>query len=263
MTRLTPRCMELLRLLQSARWLTTSQIRRRFFPSASADAVRKRLRKLTAAGFVYAVQQNRMAESLFTLGKSGKRFLENSGADAVVLERRPPTQLEHFLGVNEIRIAAELAGEPSYFFAYFELPGVGWKHSIIPDAIFTMRTETFAVEFDRGLEGVQYFVRTKVPAYRNGLDGLSVSAVLVVTESDARLASLSRAIVATATTFLYTTLKRIQHDGLLAPIFVREAGGHLEALFEDSLVELSRRQETLRDGSVEQSGGLPEGRMAS
>src|SRR5438128_1479212 len=43
--KLTPRCTELFRLLRGARWLSTGQIHRRFFPHASVDAARKRLRK--------------------------------------------------------------------------------------------------------------------------------------------------------------------------------------------------------------------------
>jgi hypothetical protein len=249
MTRLTPRCMNLLRLLRSARWLTTSQIQRRFFPNATLDAVRKRLRKLTRARYVHCVQQTRISEALFTLGNAGRLVLADSGDEEGAVERRPPVQLGHFIGVNDIRMAAELAGDLSYFFAYFELPGVGWQHPIIPDAVFSTRGQTFAVEFDRGMEGVRYFVRSKIPSYRAGIDGLSVSAVLVVTQSEARLRSLAREIGLTATAFLYTTISRIREEGLVAPIFRREPDGTPIALFENSLPELSCREDRLQSGS--------------
>jgi hypothetical protein len=246
MTKLTPRCVDLLRLLRGARWLTTSQVRTRFFPHASADAVRKRLRKLTAAGFLRMVQRDRLSDALFTLDRKGKQALENSGGPEVVLERQPPQQLEHFVSINDIRIAAELAGDLSYFFACHELPGLGWADAIIPDAVFTMRGKTVAVEFDRGLEGVRFFVRTKVPMYRSGIGGLPISAVIIVTESDARLRSLAQAVGATRIPFLYTTLGLIRQHGFLAPIFVREPGGDLMGLFGNSLLNLSCRGESSR-----------------
>ena len=68
-----------------------------------------------------------MDEALFRLGRAGKRVLEVARAAPIALERRPPTQKEHFVAVNDMRIAAELAGSLSYFFAYWELPGLGWR----------------------------------------------------------------------------------------------------------------------------------------
>src|SRR5439155_17768363 len=152
--------------------LTSAQIHCRFFAGATPDAARKRLRKLTAGEYLVMVREGRMNQALFTLGRSGKRVLEATHVTAVALERRPPTQREHFLAVNDVRIAAELAGSLSYFFAYWELPGLGWPHSLIPDAVFRMADQTFAVEFDRGVEGIRFFMQTKVAAYRRGLKGL-------------------------------------------------------------------------------------------
>ena len=133
-------------------------------------------------------------------------------------------QREHFLAVNDMRIAAELAGSLSYFFAYWELPALGWRHSLIPDAVFRMDERNFAVEFDRGMEGIQFFVRTKISAYRRGLDGLPLTAVLVVTDRDARMASLARAIGETKGRVLFATLHAVQVHGFLGPVFHREPG---------------------------------------
>jgi hypothetical protein len=222
--KLTPRCINLLRLLSSARWLTTRQIHGRFFAGATPDAARKRLRKLTAGEYLVMVREGRMNQALFTLGRAGKRVLEAARVTPPALERRPPSQREHFLAVNDMRIAAELAGSLSYFFAYWELPALGWRHSLIPDAVFRIGDRTFAVEFDRGVEGIQFFIRTKIVAYRRGLDGLPLTAVLIVTDRDARMASLAKAIGETKGRMLFSTLDAVRVHGLLGPVFHREPG---------------------------------------
>jgi hypothetical protein len=222
--KLTPRCMNLLRLLSAARWLTTRQVHCRFFADATLDAARKRLRKLTAGEYLVTVRESRMDEALFTLGRAGKRALETAQVAPVVLEQRPPTQREHFLAVNDLRIAAELAGSLSYFFAYWELPGLGWRHSLIPDAVFMVGDRTFALEFDRGLEGIRFFMQTKVAAYRRGLDGLPLAAVLIVTDRDARMASLAKAIGDTKGHMLFSTLDAVRTHGLRGQVFHREPG---------------------------------------
>src|SRR5262245_11596810 len=102
--RVTDRSIELLQLLAAARWLTTSQIRRRFFPGATLDAARRWLRKHSAKGYLVMMQPNRMAEALFTLGREGKRVLESLGTHTdITLERRLPKQIEHMNGINEFR----------------------------------------------------------------------------------------------------------------------------------------------------------------
>ncbi len=222
--KLTPRCINLLRLLSAARWLTTRQVHCRFFAGATLDAARKRLRKLTAGGHLVMVREGRMDEALFTLGRAGKRVLETAGVTPVALERRPPTQREHFLAVNDVRIAAELAGSLKYFFAYWELPGLGWRHSLIPDAVFMIGGKTFAVEFDRGVEGIRFFMQTKVSAYRRGLEGLPLAAILVVTDRDARWASLAKAIGDTKGRMLFSTLDAVREHGFIGPVFHREPG---------------------------------------
>ena len=218
--RLTGRCLEILKLLQAARWLTTGQIHRRFFAAASVSATSKRLRKLAADGYLAKCQPNRMQEALFRLGTESKRHLERSGASEIVLQRQPPKQLEHFLGINDIRIAAELGLPVSYFFACWELPGIGWKQPIIPDAVFGVDARTFAVEFDRGQENLRFFLRTKLTWYWRGLDGFPLYRVLIVTDRRARLESLARAIGGKGGRVLLTELDAIRRHGLSAPIFM-------------------------------------------
>ena len=83
-------------MLRVARWLTTGQICRRFFPAATADAGRKRLRKLVAAGYVVNYRHHAMSESFFRLGREGKRILEEDAGGVVVLDRMPPADRTFF-----------------------------------------------------------------------------------------------------------------------------------------------------------------------
>jgi hypothetical protein len=235
--RLTNRCRDLLTMLSAARWLTTGQVHRRFFRKATVDAARKRLRKLTRDGYLVKFREHPMGEALFTLGRKGKRILEQRGAEEISLERKVPKQLEHFTAINDLRIAAELAGSLAYFFACWELPGVGWRLPVIPDAVFSMRKRTFAAEIDRGLETVRFLIRTKIAWYREGPEGFPLAAVLIVTDREARRKSLANAIAVERRRFLFTTIDLVRERGLLAPIFYRQAEGEPASLF--SLLELS------------------------
>ncbi|MDA2937067.1 replication-relaxation family protein [Acidobacteria bacterium AH-259-A15] len=232
--RLTERCIGLLRLLRAARWLTTGQIKRRFFPGATTDAARKRLRELGLTGYVRKFQANRMIEALFSLGPEGKRELEKQGMNKIRLERRPPKQLAHFLGVNDLRIACELTGKVSYFFAYWELPGLGWSYLVIPDAVFSLFNRTFIAEFDRGVESTRFFVSSKIRYYRQGLDGFQVQSILVITDRKPRMESLMQAIGNGRRRFLFTTIDLIRQKGILAPVFFQGDGGEGIALVKHS-----------------------------
>ena len=247
--RLTKRCLDLFRMLRAARWLTTAQIHRRFFATASLDAARKRLRKLVASGYLARFRANRMSEAMFALAREGKRTLERAGGRVEVhLERRPPKQWEHFVGINDVRVAVELSGSVSYFFACWELPALGWRWAVIPDAVFALRDRTFVVEFDRGSEDIRFFMSTKMATYRRGLDGLPLTAILVVTDSRARFESLAKAIGNESRPVLYSTIDLVREHGIAARVFYRPPSERGISLGEKSLVELSCRQESL--GSV-------------
>jgi Replication-relaxation len=237
--RLTERCEDLLHLLRAARWLTTSQVHRRFFPQATPDAARKRLRKLAQAGYLLRFREHRMSEAFFTLGPEGIKVLEKDDGKEITLERKPPKQLEHFMAINDVRIAAELAGSLSYFFACWELSEGHWQYSVIPDAVFSMHNRTFAVEVDRGVETVRFFIRTKIPSYRKGLPGFPLTAILIVTDRKTRMKSLSQAIPHDGGRFLFTTIDLVSERGLLAPIFYRRGNGGSVSLFQNSLLEVS------------------------
>ena len=132
--------------------------------------------------------------------------MEKVGIDGITLERHPPQQWEHFKAINDIRIEAELSLRLSYFFAYWELRKVGWSHPLIPDAVFSIGDRTFALEFDRGEEGIKFFVRSKMTVYQQGLDGLNFSAVIIVTDREARMRSLAKAIGEGNDGILYSTI---------------------------------------------------------
>jgi hypothetical protein len=208
--RLTPRCIELLKLLGCARWLSTRQIHRRFFVNSTIDAARKRLLKLSEGRYVRSHQASRMTEALFTLGPEGRRVLERAGTATVLLERVPPAQIEHFLAVNDIRIAAEQTGDLAYFFAYWELPALDWRWPIIPDAVFCHRGQTVAVEYDRSMESLRYFVRTKMRAYQHGLDGFPIDRVLIVADRPARVAALAEAVGGCSDRVVLATIDQVR-----------------------------------------------------
>ena len=243
--RLTDRCIELLKLLRGARWLTTRQIHRRFFSDSTMDAARKRLRILSDANYLRMYQQNRMSEALFAIGREGKRTLEMHGPNSIKLERLPPRNLEHFVGINHIRVAAELTGQLSYCFACWELPGLGWPFSIIPDAILSINGKMFAAEFDRGLEGIRFFLRTKIAQYVKGFQGLPLAGVLIITEGKARTDSLRRAVCAPETPFFFSTMDWLIEYGLLGRAFLKGDDHQLSTIFSGSLSEVSSRQESL------------------
>lgn len=188
------------------------------------DATRKRLRKLTAAGYLRGVRRDRMSYALFAVGREGKRVLEANG-ETVTLERRIPTQLDHFIGINDLRIAAENTGRLAYFFAYWELPSIRWPHAIIPDGVMALGDRTFALEFDRGAEGLRFFVRTKMKIYGRGLPGFPLSAVLVIADRAPRTAALAAAIGDRYGSTFFGTLDSIRDRGFLAPVFIREPKG--------------------------------------
>jgi hypothetical protein len=142
--RLTERDKEILAKLKRCKWLTTSQMQKMFFSNVSADAVRKRMRKLAAAKYLQSYQPHYMSEMLHGFGK-------------------PPKQIEHLVGINDLRIAAERES-PQFFYACWELPGFGWQYPAIPDAVCKLRNNIYLFEYDTGKETVTQ-LQTKFAQY--------------------------------------------------------------------------------------------------
>jgi hypothetical protein len=203
-----------------------------------------------------------MREALFTLDREGKRVLENGGEKEIILERQPPKQMAHLAGINDIRIAAENCGQLVYFFAAWELPGIGWKYPLVPDAVFRLADRTFAVEYDRGVEGLRYFVGAKIGQYRRGFDGFPLATVLVVVDQDARIEALRRAIADDRGQFVFTTLAALRRRGMHALIHGR-GGSATGPLSGSCSLEVSRRENSLVVASHVRSTDCEESEVAS
>lgn len=191
--KLTARDQRLLAKCAFCRWLTTTQIQRLYFPKASLNAVQKRLRKLTDAGYLRAHRENQMAEAIYSVGPKGKPLVGEQGLETVGCE--VPKQLEHLTGINTIRIAFETSGLPlAYFFGYWQLANAGWTFPVIPDAVVAIRRperQRFLVEYDRGTEPLKTILE-KLQAYNQGIPGYAADAVVLVIEENRRLDRLGR-----------------------------------------------------------------------
>lgn len=193
MVRITERDVRLLATCAAARWLTTGQVQRLFFGDSTLDAVRKRLRKLSEAGFLQSRQSDRMSEMLHGIGRDGKEVLATKGID-VAVERGVPDHAEHCIGINDIRIAVSSASwRTRYFFAHWELGAFGWQYAVIPDAVFSIECPlrlTAMAEYDRGTEGRDLVLR-KMQLYEGLLASFPFDAVLVVADSERSQARLT------------------------------------------------------------------------
>jgi len=187
--KLTARDERILAKCALCRWLTTTQIQRLYFPEASVNAVQKRLRKLTDAGYLRAHRENQMAEAVYAVGPKGKPVVEERGVE-VVVTGEAPKQIEHLTGINAIRIALETSGlSLAYFFAHWQLANLGWTFPVIPDAVVGIGTperQRFLVEYDRGTEPLKTIL-DKLRAYSQGITGFASDAVLLVIEENRSL----------------------------------------------------------------------------
>ena len=144
MTKLTSRDRNILWSCGVSQVLTTSQILRWHFGSTSLRNVQKRLQKLVAAGFLKVIETRVCTDNLVLLGREGQAELQKTGWK-VELRQEAPKDLEHHLGVVDIRIALDrsLPTLPGmrlrYCYAYWELGQFAWSYPIIPDMIFSLR----------------------------------------------------------------------------------------------------------------------------
>lgn len=191
MTKLTSRDRQILWSCGVSQVLTTSQILRWHFGSTSLRNVQKRLQKLVEAGFLNVIETRVCTDNLVLLGKEGQAELQKTGWK-VELRQEAPKDLEHHLGVVDIRIALDrsLRALPGmqlrYCYTYWELGQFAWSYPIIPDMIFSLRnayTLQAAVEFDRKTEMLNVFAK-KLLQYRLLLERHPLSTILVVAEKD-------------------------------------------------------------------------------
>lgn len=227
--RLTDRDIRLLAKCAICRWLTTQQIRRLYFPRATLNAVQKRLRKLSETGYLRSYQEHPTAEAVHTVGPKGKPLLAGREIE-VVLGGEVPAHLAHLLGVNEIRIAVETSGvRVAYFFAYWQLSDLGWKYTVIPDAVFAVHSparRTFLVEYDRSTETLGKLLE-KLRWYGSRVADFQSEAVLIVTERTRQLDFLAREIRKKKPPMkvLVSTLDSIAETGFLSSDFIEVPSG--------------------------------------
>src|SRR5712692_3333205 len=228
--RITERDVRLLAKLGVCRWLTTTQVKRLYFPRATLNAVQKRLRKLSDAGYLRSHREHLTAEAIHAVGPKGKSLVEEKGI-GVTLDGEVPRQLEHLLGVNEVRIAVETGSQRVvWFFAYWQLGDAGWTYPVIPDAIFAVRDEggrrAFLVEYDRSTETLERLLQ-KLAWFDKGLTGFSFEAVLILAERTRRFDLLSSALRrrSLSLTVLASTMEKIIEVGFFDMAFVELPGG--------------------------------------
>jgi len=225
MTKLTNRDMQILWSCGVSQVLTTSQIQRWHFGSTCLRNVQKRLQKLVEAGFLNVIETRVCTDNLVLLGKVGHAELQKTGWKAE-LRQEAPKDLQHHLGVVDIRIALDrsLPALPGmqlrYCYAYWELGQFAWSYPVIPDMIFSLRnafTLQAAVEFDRKTEMLSVFAK-KLLQYRLLLERHPLSTVLVVAEKEEDAERLVEGLEGVGSTIpiLTTSLPELKDKGLAA-----------------------------------------------
>ncbi len=256
--RVTERDVRMLVKCALCRWLTTDQLRHLYFPKATLNAVQKRLRKLADAGYLRSYRDHPTAESIHAVGPKGKPLVEEKGVN-VMVGGDVPSQLEHLLGINEIRIGVERASVPvGFFFAYWQLADLGWKFPVIPDAVFAVHAperRAFVAEYDRGTETLDKLMG-KLRRYAEGLEGFPFEAVVIVTAEGRRLDLLSREMRGkeVSVPVLVATEEEVREAGLFDAGFIELPGGMRRKILEVRDAE-AEDHALLSESPVERRGG--------
>jgi hypothetical protein len=235
MLRCTERDKKLIMKCGLCRWLTTTQIQRLYFPGATVNAVQKRLRKLGEEGYLRTHREGILSEALHAAGPKARALFEENGLEYVG-GNDISRQIEHLVGVNDIRISVETGTVPAaYFFAHWQFVRLGWKHPVIPDAVFAMRApglRNFVVEYDRATESLSVLV-AKLRTYQEGLRGFSFEAAVIITERDRRMDSARREVRKRNISLpvLVSTIAELQAKSMVdCPFLDLRDGGHRKIL---------------------------------
>jgi Replication-relaxation len=261
MTKLTSRDRNILWSCGVSQVLTTSQILRWHFGSTSLRNVQKRVQKLVAAGFLKVIETRVCTDNLVLLGREGQAELQKTGWK-VELRQEAPKDLEHHLGVVDIRIALDrsLPALPGmrlrYCYAYWELGRFAWSYPVIPDLIFSLRNAyaiQAAVEFDRKTEMLNVFAK-KLLQYRLLLERHPLSTVLVVAEKDEDAERLVEGLEGVGTTVPIVTvsLPDLKEKGLAAMARARTHMVGSRTIAEQLEIDIAR----LRGGETAVKGEL-------
>jgi len=224
-TKLTSRDFKVLWSCVDCQVLSTSQVWRWHFAGITLRKAQKRLLKLTQAGYLNAIETKVCSENLVVLGRQGGEELRKKGWKDEP-RKELPKDLEHHMGVVDIRIAFEKGLETltgmklRYFYAYWELGQFHWSYPIIPDALFSIRNAYLAnaaVEFDRNTYSPAVFSK-KLLQYRRLIVSHPISTVMVVAEDANNLERLGQELetVRTQIPLLVTTLEDLKERGLAA-----------------------------------------------
>jgi hypothetical protein len=184
---LTDRDRELFKLLSQARWLSTAQIGRRFFPGVSMNAVSKRLRRLVSGGLLFGTRPERTGESFFRLTRQGAGEV---GED-VVVPRKLPAQLKHRRLINDIRLWLATCSMATHrFLAEWEFRLPVTKESQVPDAVLVVNVHgherRLAVEVDCGTENASVLAK-KLRGYGGVLTSGRLSGVVMFLPGQRRI----------------------------------------------------------------------------
>ena len=244
--RLTERDIQILLKVNECYWLSTTQLKRYFFPSTTLYAINKRLKILTDQGYLGCQRLSRTEEYYFRLGNEGKNILlEMTDLDSknIVIPRRFPVQLKHFSTLNDLRWHCEKAinqkkGKFNFFFIDRELKGLLHDSIIIPDVLFSFslfqdgidQRYIIALEYDAATENPQYFGRDKVKKYCQAFDNshpiISHNNFQVITFADTRkrivqLIRHSVKFINERMKFLFASIEDLKEYGdFLADIYI-------------------------------------------
>lgn len=119
---------------------------------------------------------------------------------------------------------------------YVQLAGLGWRHPVIPDAIFAVKVparRTFLLEYDRGTETLGKLLQ-KLQSYDKGIEGFSFEAVVIVTERPRRFDVLSREMrkKGGALAVLFATLDEVKEAGFFETQFADLSSGRKRMLLD-------------------------------
>ena len=235
---LTERDKAVLREMDRLGAVTREQLMRlRFF--SSKTRANERLRKLTVAGYLTARRQPLSVGGPRLVYLPGRLMTEGRDTRAR-LTKASDLFLSHQLGLGDIRLAFEQHTALSSWVPEKDLADLSL--GLIPDAYveYAVASLTYCafVEYDRGTETLGRFGR-KVQRYSDlAYSGRFERAfrrrffrVLVVTDSDGRLRTLSQAIARTTDRIFWLVSKTaLLGHGPLASIWRRPRGHHPESL---------------------------------
>jgi hypothetical protein len=186
---------EIMKLLLRARWLSTQQIRDRFFPGRTANAVNKRLAKLTTAGLLRVVRPHMTSQCWYRPSAAGAALLAQDASNGGTSVRYGfPRQLDHFARINDLRLWFELQEALNLrgFLAEWEYKQVGVRPTVVPDALAFLEQDgrhgVLAIEVDCGTENADVLVR-KMRAYASTTARNFIVAVFMCVEGWRRLRS--------------------------------------------------------------------------